>query len=173
MNSRKLWTSVTFVGVGQFLIASILPSSVATPWQKSHALNRQSAIGIAHIWKAWALVQPPPISGVQPLISEGGWPDPWRRWLCPLSRWCTNGDWGAQDKSPSASEKYQGQWWVQKASFHTHRSPVALLWMQSMVSFPHLSQPASILTSGWGKRTTESLVSYQGFHWYGIASMHP
>ena len=38
-----------FEGVGQFLIASILPLSVAAPWVKSHALDRQYATGIAYI----------------------------------------------------------------------------------------------------------------------------
>ena len=45
--------------------------------------------------------------------------------------------------------------------------------MQSMVYFPHPSWPASIGTSGQGKRNIESLVSYQVFCWYGVVSMHP
>ena len=50
---------------------------------------------------------------------------------------------------------------------------MAPLWMQSMVYFPHPSQPASILTSGQVKRTIDSLVSYQMFHWYGVVSCIP
>ena len=113
-----------------------------------------------------------PVYRGQLLSSPGGWLDPWRRWLCHLGRWCTNGDWGPQDKSPSASEKQQGCWWVQKASFHTHRSPMAPLWIPSMVYFPHASQLASIPNSGQGKRTIESLGSYKVFCQYGVVSMH-
>ena len=45
--------------------------------------------------------------------------------------------------------------------------------MLSVAYSPHPFQPASIQTSGQGRRTTESLVGYQGFHLSGAASMHP
>ena len=70
-------------------------------------------------------------------------------------------------------ESCGGHWWVQKVSFHTHRTLRAQLWMQSMVYFLHPSQPASILTSGWVKRTTVITVSYQVSCLCGVASMHP
>ena len=45
--------------------------------------------------------------------------------------------------------------------------------MLSVACSPHLFQPASIQISGQGKRTTESLVGYQGFHLSVAVSMHP
>ena len=63
---------MTLVGVGQFLITSILPSSVATPLAEIHALDRLTVSKIAHILKVLVLTLPPQVSGSQPQVSRGG-----------------------------------------------------------------------------------------------------
>ena len=72
MNPKKLQASMTLVGVGHFLIASIYLHQWLPLWQRCQALDRLSASRIDHILKVLVLTLPTPVSARQPRVSQGG-----------------------------------------------------------------------------------------------------
>ena len=88
---------------------------------------------------------------------------PWRRLLYRLGRWYTNGDWGPLSKSPLDAGTLQGHWWVQKASFHTCRSPMppseCSQWLTLLI---HLNLPVSQLQAK-GEEPLRALYAIKSF----------
>ena len=66
---QELQTSMTLVGVGQSLTASILPSSVATPLAEMTCPRQANCLWNSLHFEGLIPTLPPPVSGRQPQVS--------------------------------------------------------------------------------------------------------
>ena len=125
MNPRKIWTSVMVMGIGHFLIASNLSSSVAIPWAETMCPRYVICLQNSSHLEGISSVHPFPVSWTWSLASQDGWPDLSKRLLYHLVRWYTSWGWGPWGRFPLTTERQQGQWSIWKAFYLTHRTPMA------------------------------------------------